>query len=98
MLEVQRDRVWDDTVTLDESWFSLSTDYEFVWLPRDEKFPKENDTQFNHEIHAHDRLKSARAPFDQGARKGRNFNAGYHIAKILETLGQWRSIEAAGNK
>jgi hypothetical protein len=33
--------------SLDESWFYLSTDYEFVWLPRDEKFPKENDTQFN---------------------------------------------------
>jgi hypothetical protein len=47
MLEVQRDRAWHDIVTLDESCFYLSTDYEFVWLPRDEKFPKENDTQFN---------------------------------------------------
>jgi hypothetical protein len=47
MLEVQRDRAWHDIVTLDESWFDLSTDYEFVWLPRDEKLPKENDTQFN---------------------------------------------------
>jgi hypothetical protein len=45
--EVQRDRAWHDIVTLDESWFYPSTDYEFVWLPRDEKFPKENDTQFN---------------------------------------------------
>jgi hypothetical protein len=32
MLEVQGDRVWHDIVTLDESWFYLSTDYEFVWL------------------------------------------------------------------
>jgi hypothetical protein len=47
MLEVQRDRTWHDIVTLDESWFYLSTNYEFVWLPRNEKFPKENDTQFN---------------------------------------------------
>jgi hypothetical protein len=47
MLEVQRDRAWHDIVTLDESWFYLSTVYEFVWLPRDEEFPKENDTQFN---------------------------------------------------
>jgi hypothetical protein len=30
MLEVQRDRAWHDIVTLDESWFYLSTDYEFV--------------------------------------------------------------------
>jgi hypothetical protein len=47
MLQVQRDRAWHDIVTLDESWFYLSKDYEFVWPPRDEKFPKENDTQFN---------------------------------------------------
>jgi hypothetical protein len=30
MLEVQRDRARHDIVTLDESWFYLSTDYEFV--------------------------------------------------------------------
>jgi hypothetical protein len=47
MLEVQRDRTWHDIVTLNESWFYLSTDYEFIWLPRDGQFPKENDTQFN---------------------------------------------------
>jgi hypothetical protein len=47
MLEVQRDRAWHDIVTLGESWFYLSTDYELVWLPRNEKFPKEDDTQFN---------------------------------------------------
>jgi hypothetical protein len=47
VLEVQRDRTWHGIVTLDKSWFYLSTDYEFVWLPRGEKFPKENDTQFN---------------------------------------------------
>jgi hypothetical protein len=69
MLEVQRDRAWHDIVTLDEFWFYLSTDYEFVCLPRNEKFPKENDTQFNRKIHVHDRLESARVPFDQGSRK-----------------------------
>jgi hypothetical protein len=37
MLEVQRDRAWQDIVTLDESWFYLNMDYEFVWIPRDEK-------------------------------------------------------------
>jgi hypothetical protein len=30
MLEVQRDQTWQDIVTLDESWFYLSADYEFV--------------------------------------------------------------------
>jgi hypothetical protein len=69
ILEVQRDRAWHDIVTLDESWLYLSADYEFVWLPRDEKFPKENDTQFNRKNHAQDRLESARIPFGQGSRK-----------------------------
>jgi hypothetical protein len=69
MLEVQRDRAWHDIVILDQSWFYLSTDYEFVWLPRDANAPKENDTQFNRKIHAHGRLESARVPFDQGSRK-----------------------------
>jgi hypothetical protein len=40
MLEVHRDRAWHDIVTLDESWLSLSTNYEFVWLPRDENVPE----------------------------------------------------------
>jgi hypothetical protein len=40
MLEVQRDRARHDIVTLNESWFYLSTDDEFVWLPRDEKVPE----------------------------------------------------------
>jgi hypothetical protein len=52
------------------------------------KFPKENDTQFNQKIHAHDRLESARVPFDQDSRKGHKFNAGYYIAEILEPLSQ----------
>jgi histone-lysine N-methyltransferase SETMAR len=29
---------------------------------------------------------------------GRKFNAGYYIAEILESLSQWRPIEAASNK
>jgi hypothetical protein len=49
-------------------------------------------------VHAHDRLESARVPFDQGSRKGGEFNAGYYIGKILESLSKWRSIEAAGNE
>jgi hypothetical protein len=40
MLEVQRDRAWHDIVALDESWFYLSTDYEFVCLSGDENVPE----------------------------------------------------------
>jgi histone-lysine N-methyltransferase SETMAR len=31
-------------------------------------------------------------------KKGRKFNPGYYIVEILESLSQWRSIEAAGNE
>jgi hypothetical protein len=40
MLKVQGDQAWHDIVTLDDFWFYLNTDYEFVWLPRDEKVPE----------------------------------------------------------
>jgi hypothetical protein len=30
--------------------------------------------------------------------KSRKFNAGYYIAETLESLSQWRSIEAAGDE
>jgi hypothetical protein len=30
--------------------------------------------------------------------KGRKFTTAHYIAEILESLSQWRSIEAAGNE
>jgi hypothetical protein len=57
MLEVQRDRAWHDVVTLDEFWFCLSADYEFVSPPRDEKVPeRERHTIQSKKMHTHDRL------------------------------------------
>jgi hypothetical protein len=40
MLEIQRVRFWHNIVTLDESWFYLSTDHEMIWLQSDEKVPE----------------------------------------------------------
>jgi hypothetical protein len=40
MLEIQQVRYWHNTVTLDESWFDLLTDYEMIWLQSDEKVPE----------------------------------------------------------
>jgi hypothetical protein len=47
MLEVQRSRAWYDIVPLDESWFYLTTDHEFIWLPAGEKVPNASGKQFN---------------------------------------------------
>jgi hypothetical protein len=50
------------------------------------KFPKENNTQFNRKIHAHDRLESALVPFDQGSRKGSQVQRRVYVAEISEPL------------
>jgi hypothetical protein len=47
VLRTQKGRHRHDIMTLDESWFYLNTRHESVWLPPDEKFSRENDTQFN---------------------------------------------------
>jgi hypothetical protein len=36
MLQAQQTRSWHDIVTLDESWFDLSTDHERIWLAPEE--------------------------------------------------------------
>jgi hypothetical protein len=99
MLEVQCDRAWYDIVTGDESWFYLSTDSEFVWLPHDEKFQKENDTQFNRKKFVFTIVWNPRVFYlIKVLKKGRKFNSGYYIAEILEPLSQWCSIEVADNE
>jgi hypothetical protein len=84
MLEVERDRAWHDVVTLDESWFYLSTDYEFVWPPRDEKFPKENDTQFNRKFMFTVVWNPREFHLIKVLEKDHKFNASYYIAEMLE--------------
>jgi hypothetical protein len=99
ILEVQRDPAWHDIVTLDESWPYLSTDYEFVWLPRDEKVPEREQHTIQLKKFVLTIVWNPRR-FDliKVLEKSRKFNAGYYIAEILEPLSQWRSIEAVGNQ
>jgi hypothetical protein len=91
MLEVQRDRAWHDIVTLDESWFYLSRDYEFVWLPRDEKVPEREQHTIQSKKFMLTIVWNPRGfHLIKVLEKGRKFNAGYYIAEILESLSQWR--------
>jgi hypothetical protein len=64
MLEVQHDRGWHDIVTLDESWFYLITDHEFISLLHGKKFLNASDTPFNRKVHADNSLESTRVLFD----------------------------------
>jgi histone-lysine N-methyltransferase SETMAR len=99
MPEVQRDRAWYDIVTLDESWFYLSTDYEFVWLPRDKKVPERERHTIQSKKFMFTIVWNPRGFHSiKVLEKGGKFHAGHYIAEILESLSQWRSIEAAGNE
>jgi hypothetical protein len=83
MLELQRDRASHDTVTLDESWFYPSTDYEFVWLPRDEKVPeKERHTIQPDKFMLTTVWNPPVFHLIKVLEKDRKFNAGYYIAEI----------------
>jgi histone-lysine N-methyltransferase SETMAR len=62
------------------------------------KFPKENDAQFNRKFMFTIVWNPHGFYLIKVLDKGRKFNAGYYIAEILESLSQWRSIEAAGNE
>jgi hypothetical protein len=43
----EANQAWHDIVTLDESWFSLSTEHEFVCCHKAKKLLNASDTQFN---------------------------------------------------
>jgi hypothetical protein len=99
MLEVQRDRAWHNIITLDESWSYVSPDYEFVWLPRDEKVPEREQRTIQSRKFMLMIVWNPRGFYLMKVlEKGRKFNTGYYIAEILESWSQWRSTEAAGNK
>jgi hypothetical protein len=88
-----------DIVTLDESWFYLSTYYEFVWLSRDEKVPeKEGHTTQSKKFMLTIVSNPRGFHLNKILEKGRMFNIGDYIVRISEPLSQWRSIEAVGNE
>jgi hypothetical protein len=99
MLQVQRNGAEHDIATLDESWFYTSTDYEFVWQLQDEKNSRKRTAHNSIEKFMLTIIWNPRVfQLIRVLEKGSKFNAGYYIAKILEPLSQWRSIEAAGNE
>jgi histone-lysine N-methyltransferase SETMAR len=87
-----------DIVTLGESWFYLRTDYEFVWLPRDEKVPERERHTIQSKKFVFMIIWNPRGfHLIKILEKGSKFNTGHYVAEMLEPLSQWRSTEA-GNK
>jgi hypothetical protein len=64
-------------------------DYEFVWLPRDEKVPeRERDTIQSKKFMLTIVLDPRELHLIKVLEKGRKFNAAYYIAETLEPLSQ----------
>jgi hypothetical protein len=86
-------------LTLEESWFDPSTDYEFVRLPRDENVCERERHTIQSKKFMRTIVWNPRGfHLIKVLEKGCKINAGYYIAEILEPLSQWHSIEAAGNE
>jgi hypothetical protein len=89
MLELQRDRAWHDIGTLGESWFYLSTDCEFVWLPRDEKVPERERRIIQSKKFMLTIVWNPRGfHLITFLEKSRKFNTGYYIVETLKPLSQ----------
>jgi histone-lysine N-methyltransferase SETMAR len=95
MLEVQHDRAWRDIVTLDESWFDLMTDHEFIGLSQGERVPKrERDTIYSKKFMLTIVWNPRCFPLINVLEKGRKFNAVHYVIEILSPLSEWRASDA----
>jgi hypothetical protein len=77
----------------------MSTDYEFVWLPRHEQIPEREQHTIQSKKFMFRIVWNPRGfHLIKVLENGSKFNAGYCIAEMLNPWSQWRSIEAAGNE
>lgn len=87
LLRSMEHQSWVHFVTLDESWFYLSTDYEFLWLPRDEPPPTRSKKMIDS---PKTMLTVAWSPAGNWhvdvLPKGHKFDAAYYVSDILQPL------------
>jgi hypothetical protein len=77
----------------------MSTDSEFIWLPRDEKVPEPERHTIPSKRFMLTILWNLRwFYFIKVLEKGRKFNCPYYTADILSPLSEWRSIEVDGKE
>lgn len=92
LLEAQRRRSWHDIVTLDESWFYFTTDYERIWLPQDTSPPeRERLTIQSKKMMVTIVWNPAGFCRIAALPKGSKFNTDYYISEILTPLAAWRA-------
>jgi histone-lysine N-methyltransferase SETMAR len=98
-LRIQHDRAWHDIVTLDESWFYLTTDHESIWLPEGGAVPeRERHTIQSKKFMLTIVWNPSGFHLINILAKGCTFNSTHYITEILSPLADWRLTEAGGCK
>jgi hypothetical protein len=97
MFEIQQVRYWHNIVTLDESWFYLSTDHEMISLQPDEKVPEIDPPAIQ------SRKLTLTIVWNLSGfhlinvlSNGRKFNMSHYITNILGPLADWRTFRRGG--
>jgi hypothetical protein len=81
-------------VTLDESWFYISTDHEFIWLRPDEEIPKrERQTVQSEKVMLIIVWNPSGFHLIRVLPKEFKFSAGHYVAQILGPLPGWHRIQ-----
>jgi hypothetical protein len=98
MLEIQQVRCWHNIVTLDESWFSLSTDHEMIWLQSDEKvLDRERHTIQSKKLMLMIVWYPCGFHLINVLPNRCKFNANHYVTNILGSVANWRTVQAQGS-
>jgi histone-lysine N-methyltransferase SETMAR len=98
MLRHQKDRVWHDIITLDESWFYFTTDHERIWLLEGTEAPEmEWITVQSRKMMMTIVWNPAGFYRIVALPKGMKFSADYYISHILDLLAEWRRSQVGGS-
>jgi hypothetical protein len=98
MLQHQKDRVWHDTVTLDESCFDFTTDQERIWLPKGTEAPeRERVTIYSRKVMVTIVWNPTELYRIVALPKGTKFNTDYYISHIFDPLAEWRRNQVGGS-
>ena len=98
MLEVQQSRNWHDIVTLDESWFYISTDHERIWLTPGEPVPgRERHMIQSPKLTITVVWNTSGFHVVAALPKGLKFNAECDTRGILQEILNWREEQGVGS-
>jgi hypothetical protein len=91
MLQHQKDKLWHDIVTVDESWFYFTGDDDRIWLSEETESPERE------RIIVQSRKMTVIIVWHPtgfyrivALRKGTKFNSDYYISHVFDLLAEWR--------